>query len=102
MKLYKNIDGKNIELNIQEYEEYNIKTNKNKELSLLNYKNCKLNDLKKEFEDKFYLEYPLYKQNNIAIFGTEEEKKKFKKFYDEIIKEYEARKEKINNLTTFD
>ena len=102
MKLYRNIDGKSIELNNQEYEEYYIRTKENEYSELYNYKKQKIDILKKTIESIFYLKYPLYKQNNIAIFGTEEEKNDFKKFYEETIKKYELEKEKINNLTSIE
>lgn len=44
--------------------------------------------LKQELKEKFYKEYPIYKQCNIAIYGTNEERKKFKEFHDKIVEEY--------------
>jgi hypothetical protein len=36
----------------------------------------------KKLENLFYREYPLHKQNNIGIYGTEEERLTFKNFHD--------------------
>lgn len=54
-------------------------------------KQIKLAELKRETEECFYKTYPLYKQNNIAIFGTDEEKLKFKEFHDRIVAEYDEK-----------
>ena len=45
--------------------------------------------LKEELENNFYNMYPLHKQCNIAIYGTEEERKEFKEFHDKLVKEYD-------------
>ena len=45
--------------------------------------------LKQELENKFYSVYPLYKQCNIAIYGTEEERQTFKNFHDDLVGEYD-------------
>lgn len=58
-------------------------------------KEIKKQELKKEVEEKFYSEYPLYKQCNIAIFGTEEERKKFKNFHDKLVSEYDKKLEML-------
>ena len=49
--------------------------------SLEEAKEKKLKELKKDVENYIYSIYPLYKQNNIAIFGTDEERQKFKEFH---------------------
>ena len=52
-------------------------------------KELKKQELKKKVEDKFYEKYPLYKQCNIAIFGTKEERQKFKEFHDDLVLKYD-------------
>lgn len=59
-------------------------------------KQIKLAKLKKEVEDCFYKTYPLYKQNNIAIFGTNEEKMEFKEFHDRVVAEYDEKVRAVN------
>ena len=49
----------------------------------------KKQELKQELENKFYREYPLYKQCNIAIYGAEEERQRFKEFHDKLVEEYD-------------
>lgn len=55
--------------------------------------------LRQELENTFYNTYPLYKQCNIAIYGTEEERKEFKEFHDEVVGEYDKKIEEIDNKT---
>ncbi|MDR2077967.1 MAG: hypothetical protein LBP39_03300 [Rickettsiales bacterium] len=43
---------------------------------------------RKELEDSFYSEYPIYKQCNVAIYGTDEEKLAFKNFHDEKVTDF--------------
>ncbi len=57
-------------------------------ISLENLKNDKFDLLKNNVENYFYKNYPLYKQNNIAIFGSNEEKQNFKNFYDLVVNKY--------------
>ena len=59
-------------------------------------KELKKRELKKEVEEKFYAEYPLYRQCNIAIFGTDEERQKFKEFHDILASEYDKKLEMID------
>lgn len=58
--------------------------------------------LKKNIENTFYTYYPLYRQNNIAIFGTEEEKLKFKEFHDDTAKIYDEKVEAIEKAETIE
>ena len=46
--------------------------------------------LRQELENTFYETYPLYKQCNIAIYGTEEERQAFKEFHDKLVAKYDA------------
>lgn len=71
-------------------------------VSFNDLKQQKLDMLKKDVEDYFYSIYPLYKQNNIAIFGTDDEKLKFKDFHDKIAEEYGNMVEKINACVSID
>ena len=66
------------------------------EVDLSEIKELKKQKLKKEIEEKFYVEYPIYKQCNIAIFGTEEERQKFKEFHDVLVSEYDKKLEMID------
>ena len=54
-------------------------------------------NLKAELENKFYEVYPLYKQCNIAIYGTEEERQQFKEFHDRIVGEYDEKIKELKN-----
>ena len=56
----------------------------------------KKQELKQELEQQFYKEYPLYKQCNIAIYGTEEERQQFKEFHDKLVEEYDKKIIKLN------
>lgn len=47
--------------------------------------------LTKNIELAIYGEYPQYRQNNIAIFGTKEEKQEFKDFYELMVNEFKNR-----------
>ncbi len=60
----------------------------------------KLNSLKINVENYFYNNYPQYKQNNIAIFGTEEEKEEFKKFHSSTVYIYDYLIKQINEAET--
>ena len=66
------------------------------EIDLNKIKELEKQKLKKEIEEKFYAEYPLYRQCNIAIFGTEEEKQKFKEFHDALASKYNEKLEMID------
>ena len=52
-------------------------------ISLKNLKIQKTQEVRDKIEKIFYTAYPQYKQNNIAIFGTDQEKAEFKVFHDE-------------------
>ena len=54
--------------------------------------------LKEELENTFYNTYPLYKQCNIAIYGTEEERKEFKEFHDKVVGEYDEKVKELDNV----
>lgn len=60
-------------------------------------KEKKLKELKTDVENYIYSVYPIYKQNNIAIFGTEEERQKFKEFHDAITSQYNEMVDKVKN-----
>ena len=60
-------------------------------------KENKLKELKQDVENYFYNKYPIYKQNNIAIFGTRKDKQQFQDFHDVIVKQYNVMIDKINN-----
>ena len=65
--------------------------------SLEEVKEKKLKELKKDIEDYIYSIYPLYKQNNIAIFGTDEERQKFKEFHNTITSQYNEMVDKVKS-----
>ncbi len=67
------------------------------QITLENLKNSKLDLLKYNVENFFYINYPIYKQNNIAIFGSEEEKSNFKNFHDKVVNKYNNIAYSINN-----
>ncbi len=70
------------------------------EISIIILKNYKIDELRKNIENYFYTNYPIYKQNNIAIFGTEEEKEEFKKFHDDVVSIYDLKVRQINEVET--
>lgn len=69
-------------------------------ISITLLKNYKVDELRKNIENYFYTNYPIYKQNNIAIFGTEEEKEEFKKFHDDVVGIYDLKVRQINEVET--
>lgn len=73
-----------------------------KKQTLLDVKQYKKALLKENIEDYFYKSFPLYKQNNIAIFGTAEEKKQFKSFHHSVVKIYDKKAEAIDNCETIE
>ncbi len=96
----------------KEYTEFAIYCNKNNlaiedkgdffeaveyQITLENLKNNKLDLLKYNVENFFYINYPIYKQNNIAIFGSDEEKSNFKNFHDMVVNKYDNIVYSINN-----
>lgn len=56
--------------------------------------------LEKNIERAFYSVYPLHKQNNIGIFGTDEEREQFKLFHTTLVTEYDNRVLAVNNATS--
>lgn len=63
-------------------------------------KQKKLVLLEKNIEHAFYSVYPLHKQNNIGIFGTDEEREQFKVFHTTLVTEYDNRVLAVNNATS--
>jgi hypothetical protein len=51
-------------------------------------KNLKLRELDMKATEYMLSKYPDYKQNNIAIFGTDTEKKEFQEYYDAMKTKY--------------
>ena len=80
-KLYKIINSNRIELNESEYQKYieDKELYDNNRLTML--KNQKKQLLKYNLDKTFEDTYPAFKQRNIAIFGTENDKSLFKNFY---------------------
>ena len=68
--------------------------------NLLKLKVIKLDTLKDNTINFFYTYYPLHRQNNLAIFGTEEEKLKFKEFHDTIANVYDLKVRQIEKAET--
>lgn len=60
-------------------------------------KTQKKNNIKKEIEEKFYNKYPLYKQCNIAIYGTKKEREIFKIYHDTLMEEYDNKIKEIED-----
>lgn len=60
-------------------------------------KQQKLLELKTNLESFFYSKYPIYRQNNLAIYGTEEERQEFKRFHDDLVSQYDFIVDEINN-----
>lgn len=99
-KLYKILNGERIEFTEEEYLKYYEDLEINVKLQKEEAKNARLLEVKHVVEEKIYNKYPLFKQCNIAIYGSNEEKDEFKKFHDEKVAEYdiETRKILIDNL----
>lgn len=83
MKLYKNIDGKRVE--IKDISNLDIKK------SLEELKKEKIQELRKNANDYIINQYPYYKQLNIIREGTEEEKNNMSSFIDGV-------RDKVNQL----
>jgi len=98
-KLYRNINGSTIELDNQSYESFYERLQERKDNYLKDFKQNKINEIKERTKQIFYTEYPLHRQNNIAIFGTDEEKLAFKTFYDEKIEVYRQQIAQIQSAT---
>lgn len=95
-KVYKISNGERMELKGAELQEYkNIVALCADNLEDIKYN--KIEELMKNTEKIFYEKYPLHKQCNIAIFGTEEEKEEFKKFHNEEATKYYEQLEAINS-----
>ena len=87
-QLYKIVNGKRIQLNQDEYLKYSNEIKENIKIQKEYNKQSRLLEAKSNIEKEIYEEYPLFRQCNIAIYGTDEEKKNFKIFHDEKIKKY--------------
>ncbi len=95
-KVYKISNGKRMELKGAELQEHkNIVALCADNLEDIKYN--KIEELMENTKKIFYEKYPLHKQCNIAIFGTEEEKEGFKKFHDEEVAKHDERLEAINS-----
>jgi hypothetical protein len=72
---------------IVDYEDY-YKIEKIPETSIHESQNSKLQELDRLASEYMHKQYPDYKQNNIAIFGTDAEKKEFQEYYDAMKEKY--------------
>jgi len=61
-------------------------------------KNAKLKEIQNECENIIYDKYPIHKQNNIGIFGTDEERNNFKNYKEKITGQYHSFVEQVNKL----
>ena len=89
-QLYKIVNGKRIQLNQDEYLKYSNKIKENLKIQKEYNKQARLLEAKSNIEKEIYEKYPLFKQCNIAIYGTDEEKINFKNFHDEKVKKYDS------------
>ena len=99
-KLYKISNGVFSELNENES---SIHENIVQKCSLLVFeeaKNNKIKELKEKTNKIFYNTYPLHRQCNIAIFGTDEEREEFKAFHAVESKKYDEILKNINSCET--
>jgi hypothetical protein len=55
---------------------------------------------KGQLERLFYSKYPLTKQNNIAIFGTQDQRDEFRRFHDEKVEEFDRFLERLEQCET--
>lgn len=96
-KLYTIINGIHTELKGTELEEHKkiIEVHQSNEIEEI--KNSKIEELNKKTKKIFYDKYPLHRQCNIAIFGTEEEKKEFEEFHKIEANKYDQQLENINS-----
>jgi hypothetical protein len=70
----------------------------------------KIEELKKEaifrkqaeLERTFYTNYPLHKQCNIGVYGTEEERLEFKEFHDAKVYEFDSFASLVEECTTME
>lgn len=99
-KLYKNSDGVLKEFTEEELAEYEQLMAEITENALKQRKSASLDRLARSVKNRFYEKYPLHRQCNIAIFGTEEQREEFRQFhlveggrYDDIV-------ERIENCAT--
>ncbi|MDR0571941.1 MAG: hypothetical protein LBG48_03780 [Rickettsiales bacterium] len=70
--------------------------------SLDELKQIKLDELKENNESYILSIYPEYRQRNIGIFGTEEERNEFKDFKDSQVGWYDSKIEEINECETLE
>lgn len=61
---------------------------------------AKLLEAKLAIENIIYTQYPIYKQNNLAIYGTKTEKQAFKEFKEAQVAIYDELVQQINNCNT--
>jgi hypothetical protein len=76
------------------------KLNREKELKFNKY--IKSVRLKKANEEYILSVYPEYKQRNLGIYGTDEEKRAFKDFKDKAVEKYDKLIEKVNECKNDD
>lgn len=67
---------------------------------LIEVKNIKLQELEQKSLEYFLNKYPDYKQRNLAIVGSDEEKLQFKNFHEKHSLQYHDYKDKINGSKT--
>lgn len=89
-QLHKIVNGKRIQLNQDEYLKYSNEIKENLKIQKEYNKQSRLLEAKSNIEKEIYEEYPLFRQCNIAIYGTDEEKRSFKNFHDEKVKKYDS------------
>jgi hypothetical protein len=102
MELYKNVDGvreKLTEEEIFKYDELQVET-KNEMFQQL--REQKLAELKSNNENSIYSVYPVYKQNNLAIYGSKKDKADFKVFRDERVVIYDSKIEEIEECSSIE
>lgn len=101
-KLYKNVNGILQELNEDEVQKHDKLIEQCYEIYFEKIKNDKIERLLENTKKRFYDIYPLHRQCNIAIFGTDEEKAEFRKFHSSEARKYDEILEKINNCSNED
>jgi hypothetical protein len=99
-KLYKNIDGVRLELTSEEVEVFHGEWKENEKKAFELTKKLKLEELRKNNEEYIYSVYPEYKQRNIGIYGTEEERENFRVFKENQILWYDEKVGEINECET--
>lgn len=96
-KLYKNVNGILYELDEDEVQKHDKLIGQCYEINFEKLKENKIEKLLENTKKRFYEIYPLHRQCNIAIFGTEEEKAEFQRFHNTEAKKYDEILGKINN-----